>query len=72
MLPEFLKPMLALFVAFALATLSVAWGYASIDGSFRPLSSIERLTPLLLASVFACSLVLTAMRFVWPGDDSME
>ena len=72
MLPDFVKPVLTLFTAAALAALSVAWGYVSIDGSFRPLSIIERMTPLLLASVFACSLVVTAMRFVWPGDDSME
>ena len=71
MLPDFVKPVLTLFTAAALATLSVAWGYVSID-SFRPLCILERLTPLLLASVFACALVLTAMRFVWPGDDSME
>ena len=71
MFPNTLKQILALLAAIALSALSVAWGYESID-SMHQISTLERLTPFLLASTFALVLVLTAVRFVRQEEDGFR
>jgi hypothetical protein len=71
MLPDSLKQILALVVAVTLSALTVAWGYVAIDSIF-PMSVLERLTPLLMASMFSCALVMTAVRFMRSRNDLFD
>jgi len=65
---ELTRQFLAVAVALVIGAVAISWGYFSID-AVHSMSLPERLVPLTMATLFSCSLLVTAMALVRSRDD---
>jgi len=69
---ELTKQFLAATVAIILGAVTISWGYFSIDNNVRAMSLADRLMPLVMASLFSCALLATALALARRGDDELD
>ena len=65
------KQILALLTGAILAVLVLIGGYVAVDSGY-PLSIRERFTPMLVITLFAGSLLTTAVAYVRRRDDLLD